>query len=109
MITQEIKKYTKGVINLNFKHELILSVVESFLYSKTKPILLKKYVNLNSQFSQKLKKIQTQSIKNVLDFLDIKNSFRLQKLNVNENSYSTAINELDKLRFFDYPFDKLVN
>ena len=109
LIVQEIKKYTKGVENLSFKHEQILQTIEWFLYSKSQRILKRSYVAKNpKQFCQKLKRIQAMEIKDVLDYLDIKTSFRLQKTGWNENSFEFAERELNKLPFYEHPIEKLV-
>ena len=94
---------------MQFKHEVILETVESVLYTRCSRILKEKYKGKNEIFNDKLRKIQSYSIKDLMDYLDIKNSFRLQKSSMNENGYRTAIDELNKLMYQSSPIDKLVD
>lgn len=111
MVAQEVKKYTKGVANYSFKHVLVQETVEAYFYTKLKPVLLSCYqkeAERSAELVSKLKQIQTLSIKTILDFLDIQSSFRLQRGDFEHNAYTTAINELSKLRYLSHPADKLV-
>jgi len=110
MIAQEIKKYTKGAANLSFKHQIVLKVVEEFIFSRLKRDLEACYgehLPKSEAFRQKIREIQRLPLKDVLDFLEIKNVFRLHKEDPNTFGYHLAVNELNKLKYTGSPSEKL--
>ena len=111
MVAQEIKRYTKGAANLAFKHQTVLKVVEDFIFKRLKRDVEGCYDESSVRsnvFSDKVKSIQQLPLTKVLDFLEIKSVFRLQKDNLEQFSYGSAVNELNKLQFTAGPAQKLL-
>lgn len=95
---------------MSFKQEIVLKVVQEFIFGRLKKDLeacYAQFLGKSENFRQKIKEIQALSVLQVLDFLEVKSVFRLQKDDPNSFGYTLAVNELNKLKHTPSPPEKL--
>ena len=112
-VAEEIRVYTKDIPELNFNMGMLTSVIEEFYLAKFSAELKVKYDDRNKpkddKFKSQLEAIETYTVGELMDLLDIKNEFRLS--NSKQPAavpYKAAILELNKIGNMTDPKEILV-
>lgn len=113
LLATDIKTYTKDIPELSFNTEMLVGIIEDFYYTKFASDLITMYNDKNNakneKFSSKLKTIETYTVDELMELLEIKTEFRLA--NMKQPTivpYKSAILELNKIKNMINPNEILV-